>query len=290
MGLFIFTLVVLAVGVIAIAITVFTKNGMSALVGTVASLLGIVLLIVSCVDQVPTRNVGIVVAGQKPTGRTTGAGWQTHKPWEHVDDWDASGQTFAHLGDKDCIWLAIAAQRRACIQVQVEWAAKPENAPENWGSYKAVGDNSRFETWVARRVDPQMNATLASLFAGFDPLSTVDPKSGDAPAPDLNRLYREPLTAALNAAIGADAIIKSVAFGNPIYDEKTQAAIDAFGQKILEARNLTIDEANAKTRARITTTDASVDQVARCLQIAEKLGKEPGLCMNPLGTLAQTGK
>lgn len=288
MGFFIFTLVVLTVGALAFAAGVILKSGKSAGVGALALLFGGILMAVACIDQVPTRNVGIVVSGQKPTGRTTGAGWQTHKPWQHVDEWDASGQTYAHLGDR-CVWLSIAAQRRACIPVQIEWAAKPERAPENWAAYKAVGDDSRFDTWVKRRVEPQMNATLASLFAGFDPLGNVDPKSGDAPAPDLNKAYRDQLAAALNAALGVDITIKSVAFEAPRYDDPTNAAIAAYGQKVLEARNLKIDEENAVTRARITATDAKVDQVARCLQIAEKLGKEPGLCMNPLGALAQTG-
>lgn len=289
MGVFIFTLAVLIIGMLILGGAIIGSNRIAGLVGTGFMLFGVIAMVTASVDQVPTRNVGIVVSGQKPTGRTTGAGWQTHKPWEHVDEWSAGRQSYAHLGD-GCVWMSIAAQRRACIPVQIEWSAKPENAPENWASYTGVDGDKRFETWVDRRVNPQINATLASLFASFDPLTTVDPKSGDAPAPDLNRSYKDQLMTALNGSIGTDVNVLTVAFEAPKYDEKTQAAIDAYGQKILEARNLTIDEANAKTRARITATDATVDQVARCLQIAEKLGKEPGLCMNPLGALAQTGK
>lgn len=289
MGLFIFTLILLTAGVAAVAVGAVNSSGGTILGGIAAVLAGIVMMVVASVDTVPTRNVGIVVSGQKPTGRATGAGWQTHKPWEHIDEWSAGRQSYAHLGDS-CVWMSIAAQRRACIPVQIEWSAKPENAPENWAAYTGVDGDKRFGTWVERRVNPQINATLASLFAGFDPLTSVDVKSGDAPAPDLNKSYKDQLTAALGASIGQDVNVLTVAFEAPKYDEKTQAAIDAYGQKILEARNLKIDEDNAKTRARITTTDASVDQVARCLQIAEKLGKEPGLCMNPLGALAQTGK
>jgi hypothetical protein len=128
-------------------------------------------------------------------------------------------------------------------------------------------------------VNPQINGAMTSIFASFDPLGAVDPTSGDAPAPDLNKTYKETLIGALNTELGDEIVVKSVAFESPRYDEPTTQAIAAYGQKILEARNLEIDKANAKTRAEITRTDASVDQVARCLQIAEKLGKEPGLCM-----------
>lgn len=241
-------------------------------------LLGVGAIVIASMSTVPTRNVGIVTQFNKQTGRTTGAGLQWTAPWQDVDDWDASGQTYSHLGDQ-CIWVTIAAQRRACIPVQIEWASKAENAPENWAAYKEVGDKSRFEVFADRRVNPQINGALTSVFADFDPLGNVDPKSGDAPAPDLNKTYKQPLLTALNADLGTDIMIKSVAFEAPRYDQPTTDAIAAYGQKILEARNLQIDKANAVTRAEITKTDASVDQVARCLQIAEKESKEPGLCM-----------
>jgi hypothetical protein len=248
-------------------------------------LFGIVATVVASADVVPTRNVGIVTTWNKPTNETTGAGLQWHKPWESIDDWDASGQTYAHLGD-NCVWVTIAAQRRACVPVQIEWAAKAERAPENWAAYREVDGKSRFEVFVDRRVNPQITGAMTSAFAGFDPLGTVDAASGNAAAPDLNKTYKEPLLAALTAALGDDITIKSLTFESPRYDEPTTAAVAAYGQKILEARNLEIDKSNAKTRAEITRTDASVDQVARCLQIAEKLGKEPGLCMG--GSVALT--
>lgn len=274
-----FFLVVALIGLVALIIGKTEEGRTIGRAGLVVGLIiGAVSIVIASMSTVPTRNVGIVTSFNKPTGRTTGAGLQWTAPWQDVDDWDASGQTYAHLGDH-CIWVTIAAQRRACIPVQVEWASNAGNAPENWAAYKEVDDKSRFEVFVDRRVDPQINGALTSVFAGFDPLGQVDPKSGDAPAPDLNKLYKQPLIDALTVDLGQDIRIKSVAFEAPRYDEPTTAAISAYGQKILEARNLQIDKSNAVTRAEITKTDASVDQVARCLQIAEKLGKEPGLCM-----------
>lgn len=276
--MFVISLIFLALTVIALLVAIGTRDRLAVGAAVGSGILAFGCLIGASLSIVPTRNVGIVTAWSKPTGRTTGAGLKWHAPWQDIDDWDASGQTYAHLGD-GCVWVTIAAQRRACIPVQIEWSARAERAPENWSAYKEVGDWSRFETFVSRRVNPQINAAMTSVFATFDPLKTVDPKSGDAPAPDLNATYRQPLADALVLALGDDIAVRSVAFEAPRYDEPTTNAINAYGQKVLEARNLRIDEENAKARARITNTDASVDQVARCLQIAEKLGKEPGLCM-----------
>ena len=280
--MFIIGIIFFLIALIGLAAVVMGRSdetrggGVWALLGGLV--LAVVCTVIASMSTVPTRNVGIVTQFNKQTGRTTGAGLQWTAPWQDVDDWDASGQTYGHLGDH-CVWVTIAAQRRACIPVQIEWAAKAESAPETWATYKEVDDKSRFEVFVDRRVNPQINGALTSVFASFDPLGQVDAKTGDAPAPDLNKLYKQPLTDALNTALGNDLTVRSVAFEAPRYDKPTTDAIAAYGQKILEARNLTIDKANALTRADITKTDASVDQVARCLQIAEKLGKEPGLCM-----------
>ena len=287
--MFIFAIIVAVVGVLALVGSAFSRDASAKsggrLLGGALLVVAVACTVIASMSTVPTRNVGIVTQFNKQTGRTTGAGLQWTAPWQDVDDWDASGQTYAHLGDQ-CVWVTIAAQRRACIPVQVEWSATDDNAPDNWAAYKEVDGKSRFEVFVDRRVNPQINGALTSVFAGFDPLGQVDAKTGDAPAPDLNKLYKQPLIDALTVALrssnperGSDITIRSVAFEAPRYDGPTTAAIAAYGQKILEARNLQIDKANAVTRAEITKTDASVDQVARCLQIAEKLGKEPGLCM-----------
>lgn len=276
--MFILSLVLLAVAIGAAVAAALLHSGTAALVGGACVVFAFLAGLIASVSQVPTRNVGIVTEFSKPTGRTTGAGIQWHAPWQSIDDWDASSQTYAHLGDR-CVWVAIAAQRKACIPVQIEWSSKAEQAPENWATYREVDGLSRFEVFVARRVEPQITAAVTAVFAPFDPLSTVDPKSGQAPAPNLNAVYADPLRKAIEAGIGQDVTVKSIAFEAPRYDEPTTNAIAAYGQKILEQRNLAIDEANAQARKRISLTNASVDTVTRCLEIAEKLGKEPGLCM-----------
>jgi hypothetical protein len=242
-------------------------------------LLALGAILTASVSTVPTQNVGIVTEFNKPTGRTTGAGIKWHAPWQSIDDWDASRNTFDRLGDK-CLWVSVSGGR-ACIAVQIEWSAKAKNAPADWAAYKKVDgiEGGRFGTFQYRRVNPQMDASITTTFTTFNPLGQVDQATGALKAPDLNKEYLGALKATLEANLGGNVTIDSIAFGTPTYDEPTTKAISAFGQKTLEASNLKVDEANAQTRARITAIDAKADPVARCLSIAEKLGKEPGLCM-----------
>ena len=188
--MFVFGIILAVAALFALVAAVVSKTPKSKRQGWLAFGGGLFLsaafIVASCISVVPTRNVGIVTSWNKPTGRTTGAGLQWTAPWQGIDEWDASGQTYAHLGE-DCVWVTIAAQRRACIPVQIEWSAKSENAPENWAAYREVDGKSRFEVFVERRVNPQINGSMTSIFASFDPLGAVDVTSGDAPAPDLNK-------------------------------------------------------------------------------------------------------
>src|SRR5215204_3364393 len=151
--MFVISIILALVALIGLATRIVGRStkakggGILAFFGALA--LSVVCIVLASMSTVPTRNVGIVTQFNKQTGRTTGAGLQWTAPWQDVDDWDASGQTYAHLGD-DCVWVTIAAQRRACIPVQIEWAAKADNAPETWATYKEANGKSRFEVFVDR--------------------------------------------------------------------------------------------------------------------------------------------
>lgn len=276
--MFILALLALVAGVICILYGLLADDGAGLGFGAIGILAAVVLGVVASMSIVPTRNVGIVTTWGKPTGRTTGAGLQWTAPWSDVDDWDASGQTWAHLGDQ-CVWVTVKGPRSVCVPVQVEWSALPENAPANWSAFKETDGKTRFETWVSRRVDPQMTAALITAFANFDPFANVDKNTGDVAVPNLNASYREPLSDALGANLGHDIAIRSIAFGTPVYDKPTTDALSAYSQKVLAGRNLDVDHANAIKRKAVTDIDAQVNQTARCLSIAEANDKEPGLCM-----------
>jgi len=284
---FILSIAFLVLALLIFGLSKFARNGNDArsirVLGFFILALSLLIGLLASTSTVPTKNVGIVTAFNKPTGATTGAGLVFHAPWQKVDDWDASRNTFDRLGDR-CLWVSVSGGR-ACIAVQIEWSAKAENAPQDWASYKEtkIGDEnkSRFETFVARRVNPQMDAAITTAFTTFNPLGQVNETTGALKAPDLNKEYRTALENTLTANVGTSVTIDSIAFGTPSYDDPTTKAISAFGQKTLEARNLEVDKTNAATRKEITSIDAQADPIARCLSIAEKMNKEPGLCMTP---------
>lgn len=251
-------------------------------------LLSVICLVLSCMSSVPTRNVGIVTAFGKPTGRTTGAGLQWTAPWQDVQDWDATRQSYNHLGDRcaqpgdGSLWVQIAGQRNMCTRVQINWeTTDTKQAAKNWSTYREVDGKSRFEVFVERQVDPQINDALLATFRDFDPLSLVDPKTGEAKAPDLSGGYSSTLRTEIDKRLGQDITVMSISWGLPGYDGATTSLISQYGQKVLEKRNLAVDQQNAVTREGIAKSSGVPAAVQQCLDLVKALGKgEPGLCMS----------
>jgi len=230
-----------------------------------------ILLAISSFSAVPQRNVGIVTSFGKATGRETGPGLQLTLPWQNVEDWDASNQAFDRRGSA-CTKVRIATMADACVEVLIEWRARPEHASEQWAAYR-----KDFELFTGRRVNPQIEQSLNDAFGGYSPLANIDEASGNLNVP--TGPLTEQVRTALTARLGNDVEILSVIVTRVNHDEKTQASIDAFQTSVAKARVLEQDKANAELQKAITETNAKVDAVTRCLELADKHGKEPGYCL-----------
>lgn len=230
------------------------------------------LLAMASVSQVPQRNVGIVTEFGKATGRETGPGLKFTAPWQNVEDWDASNQAYDHRGDKACVNVRIATLANACVEVLIEWKTKPEQASEQWAAYKRD-----FELFVGRRVDPAITLSLNDAFAAYNPLANVDANTGNLNVP--TGPLAEQVEVALTGRLGGDIEILSVIVTRVNHDEKTQQAIDAYQASIAKARVLEQDKKNADLQKQVTETNAQSDPVTRCLELADKHGKEPGFCL-----------
>lgn len=303
--MFYLALVFILIMVIGLPVAFLSKKsetqGGGILMIAVGFVLGGICLIAACLSTVPARNVGIVTGpGDRPTGRITGAGIQWTAPWQNVQDWDATKQIYDHGTEKTCVQVRIAGGGTGCVEVRVEWRSGQERGPENFATYRAVGDDDRFATFTNRRVNPQITASMASIFSTFDPLAAVSTTTGLAAAPDLNSLYRQKLTDAVNTAIGggpnptmdnprtkaveddpnADIVVQGVTFGYIHYDDATNSKLTSYAQKLLDARNLQVDKSNAALREQIANQSGVPAAVQQCLDLIKTQGKgEPGLCM-----------
>ncbi|MFC6021517.1 SPFH domain-containing protein [Plantactinospora solaniradicis] len=282
--LFVVAMVVLAVAACAGVAAAFFPSGertgpVGAAVG--GTLLAVAMTIGAAANSVPVRNVGIVTSFNKPTGEVTGSGLQWVAPWEKVGEWDASRQKYDHLG-KNAVAVRTGTLANAGVELLVEWQVKAENAPRQFMDYK--GD---FEAFKNQRVGVQLDGAVNDAFASYNPLANIDAKTGNLNV-DL-KPYADKVKTSAQARLGNDVEILSVTVVRVNHDDKTEANIKAFQDKLAQGRNLDQDLINAEKQKAVTEKNAEVDKITRCLEIAEKTGSNPGLCINP-GIVMGAGK
>jgi regulator of protease activity HflC (stomatin/prohibitin superfamily) len=272
--LFIIALVFFGVAVIAGIGAAILRDPGPAAFAVIFLTIGILCTVISSANSVPVRNVGIVTSFNKPTGEVTGSGLKWVKPWEKVGEWDASRQRYDHSQPKTAIPVRTGTLADASVQVLIEWQVKANKAPEQFMNYK--GD---FDTFRDQRVGIQLDGAMNDAFASYVPLANIDAKTGNLNV-DLKPFAEKVKDFALQR-LGNDIDILSVTIIRVNHDDKTEANIKAFQDKLAAQRNLEQDKKNADLQKKITETNAQVDKVSRCLEIAEKNGTNPGLCINP---------
>jgi len=272
--LFIFALVFLGIALFAGIVAALMREPAPAGFAAGMLVLGIVFVLFSSMNSVPIRSVGIVTSFGKPTGEVTGSGFKMVKPWEKVGEWDASRQRYDHSQDKNAIPVRTGTLAVAHVNVLIEWQVKPDKAPEQFLAYK--GD---FETFKNQKVGIQLDGAMNDAFADYNPLQNIDTKTGNLNV-DLNP-YADKVKSFATQRLGNDVEILSVTIIRVNHDDKTEANIKAFQDKLAQGRNLDQDKINAEKQKQITETNAQVDKVTRCLEIAAANGTNPGLCINP---------
>ncbi|MEH1102836.1 SPFH domain-containing protein [Micromonospora sp. CPCC 205561] len=245
-----------------------TLAALGCLVGAVVFTVG------SSAHSVPIRSVGIVTSFGKPTGQVTGSGLKWVAPWQKVGEWDAGRQKYDHIGGEHCVRVRTGTLADACVEVLVEWQVKPENAPKQFMDYK--GD---FDSFRGQRVGVQLDSAVNDAFASYNPLEKIDANTGNLNV-DL-KPFAESIKASAETRLSTDVDILSVTITRVNHDDKTEGNIKAFQDKLAQTRNLEQDRKNAAIQKQITETNAKVDKVSRCLEIAERNGSNPGLCINP---------
>jgi uncharacterized protein YerC len=273
--LFVLALIVFAVAVVA-ALSAFVSRDKAgpAAVFLGALILGFVLVTGSAANSVPVRSVGIVTSFNKPTGEVTGSGLQWVKPWEKVGEWDASRQKYDHIGGKNAVSARSGTGANVGVEVLIEWQVKEENAPQQFLDYK-----KDFDLFKNQRVGVQLDSSVNDAFADYNPLAGIDAKTGTLNL-DL-KPYQEKIKTSAEARLGNDIKILSVTVTRVNHDPETENRIKAFADKLALGRNLDQDKINAVKQAEVTQKNATADKVTRCLEIAEKVQSNPGLCLNP---------
>lgn len=245
----------------------------------VAMIFTIFFLAISSVWFVPVRNVGIVLAFNSPTGRTTGSGLKVTWPWEEIADFDASVQFSDHYGgDKspNCTNVRIGSLATSCVENRIQWRVLDAAASQLYKDYKGNFDNLK-----KNLVEMKIQNALNTVFATYNPLSQVNIQTGQTSF-DGAKLGKD-VEAELNRTIGSDIRILAVSIPLVHHDAQTEGNIKSFQDVVAKSRILQQQSANAdleKTIAdkqKIFLTPEFIQN--KCVDESVKMGVPPGLCL-----------
>jgi regulator of protease activity HflC (stomatin/prohibitin superfamily) len=247
---------------------------------TVAAWGGIALAVLiaffSCTTIVPTKDVGILLTLQRPSG-TLANGFHVKQPWQQVQTMDAAIQTDNHVPDGEtsdgaerlnCVTVRIAHQSQACVDATVRWQIVLREAALLYQDYRGF-DKVR-DSLVTR----DLTTALAQEMESYDPLA-IDPKSGQSTAPAFSDIAQR-VVSDMNTAASGRVTIDSISIPVVRFDTQTTARIQQIQAQIAQtqvakqAEQTAIAQAAAnKALAASVSKDPNV-LVSKCLDIVQE--------------------
>lgn len=221
------------------------------------------------IGTVGPKKDGVVTSLNKPTGEVYEAGPYLKAPWKSVHEMDSAIQTRTYTFD-----VQMAGGAKATLNVYPSWQISAHAAPELFQQFKT------FDNVVESLFEQQLITTANEIFGSYNPLTNVDPKTGEL------KKSKADWGAQLKSALENNPLIKgrlditniSIPIIQP--DKNTQDNLNLIVAEFAKGSVLDQQKLNADKAKAISETNAQVDKVTRCLEIAEKVGKEPGLCLS----------
>ena len=241
-----------------------------------ALVLAVVVAFAACTTIVPTKDVGILLTLQRPSG-TLANGFHVKQPWQQVQTMDAAIQTDNHVPDGrtsdgaeslNCVTVRIAHQSQACVDATVRWQIVPREAALLYQDYRGF-DKVR-DSLVTR----DLTTALAQEMESYDPLA-IDPKSGQSTAPAFSDIAQR-VVSDMNDAADGRVTIDSISIPVVRFDGQTTARIQQIQAQIAQtqvakqAEQTAIAQAAAnKALAASVSKDPNV-LVSKCLDIVQE--------------------
>lgn len=238
--------------------------------------LAVVIAFFACTTIVPTKDVGILLTLQRPSG-TLANGFHVKQPWQQVQTMDAAIQTDNHVPEGrtsdgaeslNCVTVRIAHQSQACVDATVRWQIVPREAALLYQDYRGF-DKVR-DSLVTR----DLTTALAQEMESYDPLA-IDPTSGQSTAPAFSDIAQR-VVSDMNTAADGRVTIDSISIPVVRFDTQTTARIQQIQAQIAQtqvakqAEQTAIAQAAAnKALAASVSKDPNV-LVSKCLDIVQE--------------------
>ena len=215
-------LLLLAGGLICVAVGAALKIAGLAGGGVIAALLGLIIGVFVMATPVGAYDVGVVQSFGK-LEKPLGPGMHWIAPWKSVTLWDSSVWTVVYGRDRDqskadhCLLVKIGGQQSACLALQFTYQVRKASAEKMWQKYR--GSQQRMhELLVVKTLDQDLNVRLENWF----PVQEVAAGKPAAVSP-----FATLVTDDMRHQIGGDIKVESLQIQYALLDPQTQNRLDA---------------------------------------------------------------
>jgi regulator of protease activity HflC (stomatin/prohibitin superfamily) len=146
-----------------------TRHRIPLLLRLVPVALAVLLVVLSCLTTVGTKDVGVVTTFGRPTGRDLENGLHLKWPWQKVNELDGAINPDSYTGPQ-CVKVRIGDSTTACVEGTIRWRIVPTQASVLYQDYRSDDVNLTIRDSL---VKTQFNAALNDVLGKYNPLSTV---------------------------------------------------------------------------------------------------------------------
>lgn len=259
-GLFVGAMTLLLLGVLTVLVS-RSQHRAVRVTGASVALLGLGLLVASCVTTVQAKSVGVQISFGRPIHEFT-PGLHVKRPWSRVEKMDGSTQIDDHLGDQRTE-IRLGNQATGYVQNALRWKIQPGAAGELYADYRG------FENIGPGLVNQELAAALNYAFSSYDPLDQARAAGSSAgTTTTTNDEVADAVKARLVERIGDRIVIESVIIPKVDFDEATQQRINQLQQEIGNTRI-------AQQREQTAQAEAKANRL-----IAESVAEDPNVLVS----------
>jgi SPFH domain / Band 7 family len=233
---------------------------------------GVLFLLIGCIREVSTKNVGIETTFGKPTGELAN-GIHFTWPWVNVTEMDAAIQTnvYSQAGG-NCLDARVAFQIEVCVDTSIQWRIDAKEADYLFQNYRDFNN-------VQILVERHLNNALNTVLADYDPLSVTS--TGASTQSSLNSLASQVQTV-LTADIGTQVHVLAVFITVIHYNSQVQGYIDQDQQQVAKTRiaqqaeltNAAQAKANSELSQSVSNPQVNINQCLTTVNNAVNQGEQ----------------
>jgi len=231
------------------------------------------ILLISMIAIVPTKNIGVTVAFGKPTG-TISNGWHLVAPWESVATYDATIQS-PELDKLPQFDVRIANGMTATMRVSIDWQLADEA-----DITKIHSDWRGFDRIEPRVVNPRVFDALNKVFENYDPLAVLQTsKEGTATETVTFATLETKVRQELEKTLPNGVVIRRLQIPFTAYPSVIQDALNNFRKELAATQTALQQKVTAQAQKEAIDILASANLTSeafaqQCLIVTERLAQQ----------------